>query len=600
MTVTTTTSSQTFQGNGTATAFPCAFEIILATDVHVFFVNPLTGAQTAAVMNTDYTISGAGASNGFTVNTTVPVPTGTNLYVVRALPLTQPTDFTNQGAFFPTLHEAAMDRLCMLIQQIANYSEGLNITMPPGLVPQPSTLFPVPQGGSLIGWDPTGTFLANVGASGVGAGSITDVNIAAAAAIASTKIAFAQPSSGQFFAQNGAVINRFNDRLFLGGAALNDGRFPGNQADWFTAWQSVELNEPINSMSGTLAVLTGPNSSDAAAILAAAQSANFTAAGSACIGIETFVVNNHTSLPTQAWGHYIEAHHETSAAGVTYGMEIDVRTRTLGSTPDPYTQGAIVGLQLAAGAGTQGAAFTGVISGNTLTVSNYQADQNYEIAIGTNIFGAGVTSGTVVTAFGTGTGGNGTYTVSHSQTVASEYMVASPNFDVSCAIQIENNPNRFAAGIVFGNTSLIGADGTGGGKKATAIALAAGHQIQWYSSAGIVSGSIASTNPSNTNAVQLVFTNLGLQIAQIASGSPAIAYFVPTANGVNYLSFGNNQTGGAPYIGAFGTDTNVDLALLTQGSGVLKFGTYTAAAPAATGYITIKDSSGNTRKLLCA
>ena len=60
MTVTTTNSSQTFQGNGTATAFPCAFEIILATDVNVYFVNPLTGAQTQAVLNTDYTITGAG------------------------------------------------------------------------------------------------------------------------------------------------------------------------------------------------------------------------------------------------------------------------------------------------------------------------------------------------------------------------------------------------------------------------------------------------------------------------------------------------------------------------------------------------------------
>jgi len=196
MTVTTTTSSQTFQGNGTATAFPCAFEIILATDVNVYFVNPLTGAQTQAVLNTDYTITGAGASNGFTVNTTVPVPTGTNLYVVRALPLTQPTDFTNQGAFFPSMHEAAMDRLCMLIQQVANYSEGLNVTMPPGLVPQPSTTFPIPQAGSLIGWDPTGTFLTNVGGSGIGAGSVADVNIANNAAIQSTKLSFTQGGTG--------------------------------------------------------------------------------------------------------------------------------------------------------------------------------------------------------------------------------------------------------------------------------------------------------------------------------------------------------------------------------------------------------------------
>lgn len=190
MTVTTTTASQTFQGNGVATAFPCAFEIFLDTDVNVYFVDPTTGVQTPAVLNSDYTVSGAGASGGFTVNTTVPVPTGTNLYVVRALPLTQPTDFTNQGAFFPTLHEAAFDRLCMLIQQVANYSEGLNITMPPGLAPQPSTTFPAPQNSSLIGWDPTGTFLMNVGSSGYGAEAVTDRNVAPDAGVQSSKLAF--------------------------------------------------------------------------------------------------------------------------------------------------------------------------------------------------------------------------------------------------------------------------------------------------------------------------------------------------------------------------------------------------------------------------
>lgn len=42
-----------------------------------------------------------------------------------------------------------------------------------------------------------------------------------------------------------------------------------------------------------------------------------------------------------------------------------------------------------------------------------------------------------------------------------------------------------------------------------------------------------------------------------------------------------------------------DLALLTTGTGVLKFGTYTAgAATDSTGYITIKDAAGNTRKLM--
>tara|TARA_R110000868_G_scaffold119068_1_gene315448 strand:- start:9869 stop:11740 length:1872 start_codon:yes stop_codon:yes gene_type:complete len=59
---------------------------------------------------------------------------------------------------------------------------------------------------------------------------------------------------------------------------------------------------------------------------------------------------------------------------------------------------------------------TGAISGTTLTVS---AVTSGVLQIGQTIEGAGVTNGTIITAFGTGSGGVGTYTVSASQTVSS-------------------------------------------------------------------------------------------------------------------------------------------------------------------------------------
>lgn len=62
------------------------------------------------------------------------------------------------------------------------------------------------------------------------------------------------------------------------------------------------------------------------------------------------------------------------------------------------------------------ATFTASISGTTMTVT---ATTLSGIDIGHVISGTGVTAGTYVIAFGTGSGGNGTYTVSTSQTVAS-------------------------------------------------------------------------------------------------------------------------------------------------------------------------------------
>jgi len=70
---------------------------------------------------------------------------------------------------------------------------------------------------------------------------------------------------------------------------------------------------------------------------------------------------------------------------------------------------------------SSGAIVTGAIAGTTLTVSAVSSGTLY---VGQTIQGAGVTANTMITALGTGTGGTGTYTVSTSQTVASETLYA--------------------------------------------------------------------------------------------------------------------------------------------------------------------------------
>ena len=73
-------------------------------------------------------------------------------------------------------------------------------------------------------------------------------------------------------------------------------------------------------------------------------------------------------------------------------------------------------------AGLNAIPLNGSISGTTLTVT-YSPSQ--ALGPGQVLSGTGVASGTTITAFGTGTGGTGTYTVSSSQTVASRAMTAS-------------------------------------------------------------------------------------------------------------------------------------------------------------------------------
>jgi hypothetical protein len=64
----------------------------------------------------------------------------------------------------------------------------------------------------------------------------------------------------------------------------------------------------------------------------------------------------------------------------------------------------------------------GTISGTTLTINASPAPYG-KIFLGCPLQGSGVTAGTVVQAFGTGSGGAGTYTVSVSQTVASPVLI---------------------------------------------------------------------------------------------------------------------------------------------------------------------------------
>jgi Phage stabilisation protein len=68
-----------------------------------------------------------------------------------------------------------------------------------------------------------------------------------------------------------------------------------------------------------------------------------------------------------------------------------------------------------------GAIVTAAITGTTLTVASVTSGTLY---VGQTIQGAGITTQTIITALGTGTGGAGTYTVNNSQTIASITMYA--------------------------------------------------------------------------------------------------------------------------------------------------------------------------------
>jgi hypothetical protein len=214
---------------------------------------------------------------------------------------------------------------------------------------------------------------------------------------------------------------------------------------------------------------------------------------------------------------------------------------------------------------------------------------------------------------------------------------------------------RWNIGIRFQSNSLTGTDGVTG--TAQALQMAKGHELNWMASSTIQGAKIRSDVTAisgqdvaqifEPNAVSFFGTTSTRMFAgeHVASGvnnvrfKNAAASFFPSiaaegsdtnvgiffdakgqgsfrfrTNGginedfrvggviaapVNYLhAYGGSTGGGKAYLEAKGTDTNIDISLITKGSGALQFGTWTSNADAAVnGYVTIKDAGGTTRKL---
>jgi hypothetical protein len=71
-----------------------------------------------------------------------------------------------------------------------------------------------------------------------------------------------------------------------------------------------------------------------------------------------------------------------------------------------------------------------------------------------------------------------------------------------------------------------------------------------------------------------------------------------TGFGVNFVRLTGAATANAPELSAQGSDTNINLKLTTKGTGTVQYGTYTAGVLSPTGYITITDAGGTSRRLL--
>jgi len=120
---TTSRKAGPFTGNGVTVSFPFAFKVFAAADVLVVRGEIATSAEVELTLGTHYTVtlnSNQDSSPGGTVNWIgTPLSSAFTLTLGSKVASTQPANFTNLGRFYPRVLNDALDRLTIVVQQLA-------------------------------------------------------------------------------------------------------------------------------------------------------------------------------------------------------------------------------------------------------------------------------------------------------------------------------------------------------------------------------------------------------------------------------------------------------------------------------------------------
>lgn len=157
-TVSSETTRISYAGNDSTTVFAYTFRIFADADLLVI-VRDANGDETTQTLTTHYSVSDAGEDAGGEVTmVTAPASTET-LVIMRDAALTQATDYIPGGKFPAESHEAALDKLTILVQQL---EEKLDRAL---LLKKTSSLseldLPNATASNLLGWNDSGDGIAN-------------------------------------------------------------------------------------------------------------------------------------------------------------------------------------------------------------------------------------------------------------------------------------------------------------------------------------------------------------------------------------------------------------------------------------------------------
>jgi len=161
-----------YLGDGHSTVFSFPYSIYLATDLAVYETVSSTTNTTQLTLNTNYSITLtaiSGVTGAYTATINLAggsspagvLPVGTQLTILRSLPLTQLINISDYSATPAATWNQALDRATILTQQMQEQINRAILAPVNSTAPSGYTL-PNPVANAYIGWDATGTFLTNL------------------------------------------------------------------------------------------------------------------------------------------------------------------------------------------------------------------------------------------------------------------------------------------------------------------------------------------------------------------------------------------------------------------------------------------------------
>jgi hypothetical protein len=118
MTVSSTTTRNSYSGNGSTTIFAYNFKVFDENDLTVILRNNATATETVQTLTTHYSVSNVGNANGGNVTFVSAPATGITVVIRRTSAQTQTTDYTPNDPFPAESHEDALDKITFIAQEI--------------------------------------------------------------------------------------------------------------------------------------------------------------------------------------------------------------------------------------------------------------------------------------------------------------------------------------------------------------------------------------------------------------------------------------------------------------------------------------------------